>query len=135
VKFRLTREAEANIVSILRQTKKLFGPRQVQRYAKIIEDGVAMVAEDPNRPSSQDRTDLRPGVRSFHLELVTLRRHSASHILYFTTIWNSAGEPEVVVIGVLAESMEPKRRLSQALRGLDAGTRDPDGGAREPPRR
>jgi len=78
----LTKEAEADIVRILRRTKK-FGVVQVSTYAKIIEGGIAMIADNPVRPSSVDRSDLRAGVRSFHLELVTRRRHSASHMIYF----------------------------------------------------
>jgi toxin ParE1/3/4 len=115
----LTKEAEADIARILRRTKKLFGAVQVSTYAKIIEGGIAMIADDPVRPSSIDRSDLRPGVRSFHLELVTRRRHSASHMVYFKEVRSAGGDTEVVVIGVLSESMEPKRRLNKALRGLE----------------
>jgi toxin ParE1/3/4 len=119
VNCRLTKEAEADIARILRRTKKLFGPVQVSTYAKMIEGGIAMIADDPVRPSSVDRSDLRPGIRSFHLELVTRRRHSASHMIYFKEMRYADGDSEVVVIGVLSESMEPKRRLNKALRGLE----------------
>jgi toxin ParE1/3/4 len=119
VNCRLTKEAEADIARILRRTKKLFGALQVSTYAEIVEGGIAMIAADPVRPSSVDRSDLRPGVRSFHLELVTRRRHSASHMIYFKEMRSAYGDSEVVVIGVLSESMEPKRRLNKALRGLE----------------
>jgi toxin ParE1/3/4 len=119
VKYRLTKEAQADIASILRRTKKLFGPLQVSIYAKIIEGGIAMIAADPARPSIIERNDLRPGVRSLHLELVTRRRRSASHMIYFMEMREADGDPTVIVIGVLHEKMEPKRRLNQALRSLD----------------
>jgi len=119
VNCRLTKEAEADIVRILRRTKKLFGVVQVSTYAKIIEGGIAMIADNPVRPSSVDRSDLRAGVRSFHLELVTRRRHSASHMIYFKEMRSASEDTEVVVIGVLSEAMEPKRRLNKALRGLE----------------
>jgi toxin ParE1/3/4 len=121
VKYRLTKEAQADIASILRRTKKLFGPLQVSAYAKIIEGGIAMIAADPARPSIIERNDLRPGVRSLHLELVTRRRRSASHthMIYFMEMREADGDPTVAVIGVLHEKMEPKRRLNQALRSLD----------------
>jgi hypothetical protein len=54
-----------------------------------------------------------------HLELVTRRRRSASHMIYFMEMREADGDPTVVVIGVLHEKMEPKRRLNQALRSLD----------------
>lgn len=120
MKFRLTKEADADIAAILRRTKRLFGPLQVSVYARIIDGGIAMIAADPMRPSSNERSDLRPGVRSFHLELVTRRRHSASHMLYYMPTKNSDREPEVIVLGVLSESMEPKRRLNKALRDLES---------------
>ena len=114
-----TKEVQADIASILRRTKKLFGPLQVSIYAKIIEGGIAMISADPARPSIIERNDLRPGVRSLHLELVTRRRRSASHMIYFVEMRDADGDPTVVVIGVLHEKMEPKRRLNQALRSLD----------------
>ncbi len=124
MRLRLTAEADADIVRALRQTRKLFGTRQVAVYADIIDRGVAMVAENPSRPSSMQRSDIREGVKSFHLELVTRRRHSASHLLYFKEMKASDGVSEVVVIGVLHERMEPKRRLSRVLRGMDFGEND-----------
>ncbi len=74
MKYRLTREADAHITEILRTTNKLFGAKQVQTYSKIISDGIKMIADDPHRPSTTAREDLRDGVRSLHLELVSKRR-------------------------------------------------------------
>ena len=116
MKYRLTEEAGTDIADILRQTKKLFGPKQVSTYAKLIDDCIAMIAAEPSRPSSSERNDLKKGVRSFHLELVNRRRHSASHLVYYTVIHAANGDPEVIVIRVLHESMEPRRRLVRALR-------------------
>lgn len=123
MKYRLTKEADTHIAGILRTTKKLFGPGQVRIYSRIIADGIKMIAEDPLRPSSFARDDLRKGVRSFHLELVSRRRHSASHILYFMIARNANGEDEVIVIAVLHERMEPRRRLGLALRGSENPSR------------
>lgn len=119
MKYRLTREADADIARILRQTRDLFGREQVLAYARIIERGIAMVAEDPARASSVDRTSIRPGVKSLHLELVERRRRSASHLIYFTESRDPDGEREVVIIGVLHEKMLPKRKLAVVLRGLE----------------
>ncbi|UXN59496.1 type II toxin-antitoxin system RelE/ParE family toxin [Phyllobacterium zundukense] len=116
MKYRLTREADAHITDILRTTKNLFGAKQVQIYSKIISDGINLIADEPYRPSTTAREDLRDGVRSLHLELVSKRRHSASHLIYFKEVQDTEGEKEVVILGVLHEHMEPRRRLIQALR-------------------
>jgi plasmid stabilization system protein ParE len=50
LKYRLTRHADADILQILRTTKRFFGKAQVTVYADIIARGIAMIAED-----AQDR--------------------------------------------------------------------------------
>jgi toxin ParE1/3/4 len=116
VRYRLTRQADRDIVDILRETLKSFGPKQLAVYAAIIDEGIRMVAENPTRPSSLDRSDIRPDVRSLHLELAARRRGGAAHKLYFTTMTGADEVPEVVVLRVLHERMEPKRPLLRALR-------------------
>lgn len=120
MRYRLTPDADADIARVLRQTRKLFGKPQVSIYADIIDRGIAMVAEDPSRPSCAERNEIRPGVKSFHLELVKRRRHSASHLLYFMEAKAADGATEIVVIGVVHENMEPKRKLSRILRVVDS---------------
>jgi len=120
LRVRLTRQADADIARILKQTRTLFGRGQVHAYAEIIELGIALIAENPSRPSCIERDSLRPGVKSFHLELVKRRRGSASHLIYFRETRAPDGEREVVIISVVHESMEPKRKLGAALRDLDA---------------
>ena len=119
MRHRLTREADADITRILKNTKKLFGKRQVPIYADIIERGIAMIAENPSRPSFTERDGIRPGVKSMHLELVKNRRKSASHLIYFKETQAPDGKPEVIIIGVVHENMVPKRKLGMVLRNLD----------------
>ncbi len=59
------------------------------------------------------------GVESFHLEFAAKRRRGAAHTLYFTQMRDATGAPEIVVLRVLHEAMEPKRRLIRALRDQD----------------
>jgi toxin ParE1/3/4 len=117
VTLRLTTQAEQDIAVILRQTKRLFGPEQVLKYAGIIENALAMIAEAPSRPSSQDRSNIRNAVRSLHLELAAKRRGGASHIIYYT----ETADGKIVILRLLHEAMDPRRRLIRALRG---GKRD-----------
>jgi len=117
LRVRLTALADADIVQILQQTLRLFGPVQVRAYAEIIKAGLRIIADDPGRASIQDRSDLFPGLRSFHLELAGRKRGGAAHLLYFQI---RPDEPEVVVYRVLHEAMSPKRRLAAALRAEKA---------------
>jgi toxin ParE1/3/4 len=124
VRFRLTRLADQDITNILRETLRSFGPRQVSHYAEIIDRAIQMVAEDPLRPSSLDRSDIKDRVRSFHLELVAGRRGAASHKLYYAKMADRDQEPIVVILRVLHERMEPKHRLLRALRHAGESTGD-----------
>ncbi len=112
---RLTRRADEDIEHILNETFRAFGPRQVQAYASLIDRAIALVAEAPERPSSQHRPDLAPGIRSFHIAVASGRKGGASHILYFTVRDAAEDDREVVILRVLHDRMEPRLRLATAL--------------------
>jgi toxin ParE1/3/4 len=116
MKHRLTRTADADVEQILRETLRLFGSRQLEAYAGHLKRAVALIAENPNRLGCVHRSEIAPGVRSLHLEIAARRRHSAAHIVYFRLNDLKEGESEIIVLRVLHERMEPKRRLIQALR-------------------
>lgn len=72
--YQLTTAAEEDVAGILRESRRLFGPIQRDKYTQILERAIRMVTEAPERPGSRDRRDLADGVRSFHLELAAGRR-------------------------------------------------------------
>ncbi len=115
MKLRLSELAERDITQILRETLRMFGARQLETYAIVIDRAAQMIAEDPNRPSSLDRTELGPGVRSLHLELAAGRRGGASHMVYYTERNLPDGFRGVIILRVLHESMEPKNRVARSL--------------------
>ncbi|MGE5546755.1 MAG: type II toxin-antitoxin system RelE/ParE family toxin [Solirubrobacterales bacterium] len=103
---RLTEAAAADVADILRQTRRQFGPVQQETYARIIEAGTRLVAEDPCRGGARERAELARGLRSFHLELAAGRLGGASHVLYYLD------EPEaVIIVRILHERMDPDRHL------------------------
>ena len=59
--WRLTKEAERDLVEIARYTIAAFGPDQAMRYAALIEKGLDMLAENPLRATSRPRGELAPG--------------------------------------------------------------------------
>lgn len=117
MRTRLTKEADRDIARVLAETHRLFGENQVRRYARIITAGISMLGEDPVRASSRERNELRKGVGSFHLQLAAGRRGAASHIVYYRVLIGDPDEPQVVILRVLGDAMEPARRVASALRG------------------
>jgi len=71
------------------------------------------VAADPEGPATRERTDLVPGVRSFHIrhargQDLETRVERPVHILYYRVV-----EPGMVeIIRVLHDRMEPRRHLT-----------------------
>ena len=125
MRFRLTVDADADITSILRTTARLFGEGQVREYARIIALGIDKVAENPLRPASVDASWIRQGVRLYHLEHAAGRRHGAAHPLFYNIARVCGEEDELVVLRVLHERMQPKRRLIQALPSEEVEDRSP----------
>ena len=117
MKFRLTKAADGDIAAIFRDTYRLFGENQLKRYTGIVKRGIEMVAEEPFRASSQHRDDLRRGVRSYHLQLAAGRHKGAAHVLYYCI--DPTDAETVVILRVLAEEMEPRKRIAQSLRAVE----------------
>lgn len=113
--FELTIAAERDIEEILTTTLKIFGEIQLDAYTHIIEKGLDMVGADPNRGGSIDRSELAPGVRSFHLELAAGRSGGAAHCLYYIAGTLSNGSDGTIVLRVLHERMEPRTRIARSL--------------------
>lgn len=118
MRHELTEPAERDIRDILRNTMQMFGPQQVQAYARIIERGIELVSEDPDRPGSIERAELAPGVRLLHLEIPARRRGGAAHCLYYMKGRLSDDTIGVIVVRVLHERMEPRYRVIRTLKNM-----------------
>lgn len=112
----LSRAADRDIELILQETLNLFGPKQVDTYAGLIESTLDSIAADPLRPSSIDRFDLGPRFRSLQGSLAGGRRRSASHVAYYLPPLER-GEQVIYVIRVLHQSMDPLPHLQAGPRG------------------
>jgi toxin ParE1/3/4 len=120
--YELTEPAERDIKGIVRDTMKMFGPRQVQAYARIIERGIELVAENPDRLGSLDRSEIASGVRLLHLEIAAGRRGGAAHCLYYIQGRLSDGSAGAIILRVLHEHMEPRHRVIRTLRDAQKET-------------
>ncbi len=106
-RYRLTEAADGDIVEILGESARVFGPQQRDAYARLIEEAVEMIAGEPEWPASRAREELGPGVRSFHIELAAGRRGAASHAVYYMRDRLEDGSNGIVVLRILHERMDP----------------------------
>jgi toxin ParE1/3/4 len=113
--YRLTEIAGHDIEGILVYTGREFGPRQRDRYERLLESAARLVAENPLRPGSRARDDLGRGIRSFHIERAARRRGAAAHILYYLRGKLGDGRDGIIIVRVLHEAMEPARYLATDL--------------------
>ena len=101
--------------SVLLVDRRAPGEETSYGNAGLIERGLELIAEDPDRAGSLDRFAVVSGVRLFHLDLAAGRRGAAAHGLYYMTGKLSNGETGVIVLRVLHEGMEPRGKLARAL--------------------
>jgi len=114
-RYRLTRSARRDIDSILRTSEERHGREARIRYAALLLAALRRVAEEPEGRSTLDRSELRPGIRSFHI------RHSRGesrepavanpvHVIFYRVV-----RPGLVeIVRVLHDRMEPSRHISSA---------------------
>ncbi|MER8436157.1 type II toxin-antitoxin system RelE/ParE family toxin [Mesorhizobium sp. M1312] len=118
MRHELTETAERDIRDILRNTMQMFGPQQVRAYARIIELGILLISEDPDRPGSIERAELAAGV----FDCCTWRSlREGAEVLHVALLYE--GPPfgrtiGVIVVRVLHERMEPRHRVIRALKNV-----------------
>jgi toxin ParE1/3/4 len=114
-RYRLSEPARADIAAILSRSGERHGKEARSRYRACLTAAMRRIAADPEGRSTIDRTDLVPGVRSFHI------RHSRAesreppvadpvHVIFYRVT-----EPGIVeIIRVLHDRMEPRRHIDAA---------------------
>lgn len=113
-RYRLSEPAKADIAAILRRSARLHGEEARLRYRACLAAALRRVAADPEGPSSVDRSELVPGVRSFHLRHSRNESREAAvadplHALFYRLL-----QPDLVeIVRVLHDRMEPKRHIGE----------------------
>lgn len=108
-RIRISRLAQADLIHILSTSEGRWGPAARRRYSDLVSAAFRAIAADPALPTSRDRGDLSPGVRSLHLRHVGPDRGVGRpvHLVYFRPI-----DPGVVeIVRVLHDRMEPRRHV------------------------
>ena len=109
--FRLSRQAKADLTRILATSAEPWGIEGRRRYAALLAAAMRRVAADPEGPTTHDRAELAPGVRSLsvhvRVDIPKAKVGRPVHILYYRAI--APGLIEIV--RVLHERMEPNWRV------------------------
>ena len=109
--YLLSREAEADIQSILEFTLAQFGTKQFSAYRALLAQAFTTLAENPHRPGTKLRPQLGIGVKTFHLSQLAQRRRSASHLIVYSIDKNG----HVNIARILHDSMELARHMPTGM--------------------
>ena len=120
VRFRLSRLAEADLAYILATSEERWGPEVRRRYAALLAAAMRKAAGDPEGPTTRDRRQLSPGLRSFHARHARHDDPKAKvkqpvHVLYYRAVASDLIE----VVRVLHERVEPTLHIGAGLEGND----------------
>jgi toxin ParE1/3/4 len=114
-RYRLTKSAKDDIGSILRVSEERHGRDARRRYSALLLAAMRRVAADPHGRSTSDRSDVRPGIRTFHIRHCRDQSHEAPvaspvHVLFYRVV----GSGLVEIVRVLHERMEPMRHIESS---------------------
>ncbi|MFC3691873.1 type II toxin-antitoxin system RelE/ParE family toxin [Chenggangzhangella methanolivorans] len=118
MKVAYSERARRDIDDILDQSLGLFGDAQARIYADLLKKAVALAAEDPARPSSIDRSEFRPGLRSIHVKLAAGARRRASHQIFYRVGRTASGFSQLEILRVLHQSMDAGAHIAAGVSGL-----------------
>ncbi len=110
-RFRLSRPAQADVARILARSAQEWGIDASRRYGALLTAAILEIAAAPENPATRSRSELAPGLRSFHLRHTSQGANSRVkgpvHLIYFRTV-----APKIVeVVRILHERMDAKRHL------------------------
>jgi len=112
-RFILAPGARRDLVSILRDSGRHFGPLQQERYAVLLRSAIERVADQPKCTGSKARDDILDGLRSFHLGLAARRQSAASHVLFYEQRTAAEGAGFVVILRILHDHMDPELHIER----------------------
>ncbi len=95
--YRLTPDAQTDLIEIRRFTVKQWGTEQSQKYLLELRQTIRLLAETPSLGKS--RPDVGSNVLSFP---------HASHVIYYVV-----HEQQLIVFGVLHKRMVPSNHLAE----------------------
>ena len=116
MRYRLSKEARADIAAILRTSETLHGEAARVRYRGLITATLRRIAYDPDVAPSIDRSAFAPGLRSMHTvygrdQSREARVAAPVHVVYYKAL----DVHTIAIVRVLHERTDPAHRLDAAL--------------------
>ncbi len=110
-RLRVSEPAQADIAHILSISEQSWGTEGRVRYATVLAAAMRKISADPEGPGTRDRSELKPGVRSFPIRHVRTEQKNRVkrpvHVLFYRRV-----EPGLIeIVRVLHERMEPSSHL------------------------
>jgi toxin ParE1/3/4 len=111
-RYRLSEPAKTDIAAILRISEERHGLQARVRYRALLTAAMRRVAAHPEGRSTADRSELLPGIRSFHIRHCREESREAPvanpvHVIFYRVRHPGAVE----IVRVLHERMEPSRHI------------------------
>ncbi|EKU96603.1 plasmid stabilization system protein [Leptolyngbya sp. PCC 7375] len=97
-KIRYTELADTDLFDIYVYTYQTWGASQAISYTAGLKSAIDRIAQEPTRPGTIDRSNLRQGYRSYHQQ---------RHLIFYRVVENT-----IEIIRVLHDSMDIANRLS-----------------------
>jgi toxin ParE1/3/4 len=112
-RYRLSEPAKADIAAILRRSEEVHGKEARIRYRACLTAAMRRVAAFPEGRSTEDRAELAPGIRSFHIRYSRDESREVPVANPVHMIFYRAVKPNIVeIVRVLHDRMEPRRHLA-----------------------
>jgi len=112
-KARPSAKSDRDFSDILKWSLREFGESAALRYKVLLEQALADIQVAPFRPGSQDRSDLAPGVRTYHVRFSRRRARVVAgpvrnprHFLVYRV---REDDGEIDVLRILHESCDLPR--------------------------
>jgi toxin ParE1/3/4 len=111
----LSPSAKADLREVLEWTLEKFGLRAAKRYRALLKQALVDIAENPERPGSQERPELGQGVFVYHVRLSRKRAQSrfgpVGNPRHFA-VYRSRGNRTVIeIIRILHDSRDLARHV------------------------
>lgn len=111
-KYRISHDAQADIVDILRFTHNRFGDAARRRYQALIGAALEAVATDPQQVGSISREELGAGLRSIHLVYCRSMPNAGKVVRPRHSVFYRVATDQVLeVVRVLHDSMDLDQHL------------------------
>lgn len=113
-RFRLARPAQIDLANIVTTSAERWGTDGREKDAAVLADAMRQVADEPEGPLTKKRSELRPGIRSFHVRYARRSVDAAKvrrpvHVLYYRVAQGGVIE----IVRVLHEKMDPRRHFKE----------------------